>query len=152
STAGSDLFHARLAECSAATTTALVAALPDREPRRYLYEPLATHLARKGKSLRPALCLAACRAFGGDAAMAHSSAMAIEMLHNAFLVHDDIEDESEWRRGEPTLHAAHGVPIAVNAGDMLNALSVSQLRANLPLLGERLTWRVFDEFEHMMRE
>ena len=53
-----------------------------------------------------------------------ASATAIEMLHNAFLVHDDIEDESDLRRGVPTMHAEHGVPIAVNAGDMLTALSI----------------------------
>ena len=59
------------------------------------------------------------------------------MLHNAFLVHDDVEDESELRRGLPTMHAEHGVPIAVNAGDMLTALSVRMLRDNLPTLGRR---------------
>ena len=74
------------------------------------------------------------------------------MLHNAFLVHDDIEDESELRRGLPTMHAEHGVPIAVNAGDMLTALSVRILRDNLPRLGPPLTSRVYDEFEHMMQE
>ena len=54
--------------------------------------------------------MATCRAFGGDAADAPTSATAIEMLHNAFLVHDDVEDESELRRGLPTMHAEHGVP------------------------------------------
>ena len=68
-----------------------------------------------------------------------------------FLVHDDIEDESELRRGMPTLHAKHGVPIAVNAGDMLTALSVRILRDNLPVLGRPLAWRVYDEFDHMIR-
>jgi geranylgeranyl diphosphate synthase type II len=65
------------------------------------------------------------------------SATAIEMLHNAFLVHDDIEDESDLRRGMPTMHAEHGVPIAVNAGDMLTALSAQILRDNLQSLGLR---------------
>ena len=81
--------------------------------------------------------MATCRAFGGDAADARTSATAIEMLHNAFLVHDDVEDESELRRGLPTMHAEHGVPLAVNAGDMLTALSVRMLRDNLPALGRR---------------
>src|SRR5262252_1493180 len=130
----------------------LLSAVPDREPRRHLYRPLADYLTRSGKSIRPALCLATCRAFGGDAADARASATAIEMLHNAFLVHDDVEDDSELRRGLPTLHAEHGVPIAINAGDMLTALSVRVLRENLPALGQQLTWRVYDEFEHMMQE
>jgi geranylgeranyl diphosphate synthase, type II len=143
---------ARFAGYRETTLAGLLAAVPDREPRRYLYDPLAAHLSRVGKSIRPALCMATCQAFGGDAAAAEKSAVAIEMLHNAFLVHDDVEDESELRRGEPTMHVAHGVPLAVNAGDMLNALSLRVLRENLPVLGERLTWRVFDEFDHMMLE
>jgi geranylgeranyl diphosphate synthase type II len=113
---------------------------------------LSSYLARTGKGIRPALCLATCRAFGGDIDDALPSARAIEMLHNAFLVHDDIEDESDLRRGLPTLHAEYGVPIAVNAGDMLTALSAKILRDNLPSLGLPLTWRVYDEFEHLMQE
>ena len=52
----------------------------------------------------------------------------------------------------PTLHAEEGVPIAINAGDMLTALSARLLRDNLPALGPTLTWRVYDEFEHMMQQ
>jgi geranylgeranyl diphosphate synthase type II len=117
-----------------------------------LYGPLAAHLSRIGKSIRPALCLATCGAFGGDPRAATISATAIEMLHNAFLVHDDVEDQSELRHGRPTMQAEYGVPIAVNAGDMLNALSLRMLRDNLSTLGPMLTSRVFDEFDHMMRE
>ena len=149
---GDDLLQSRLSGYRATTLAGLLSAVPDREPRKYLYEPLSSHLARIGKSIRPALCIATCQAFGGDEADAAKSAGAIEMLHNAFLVHDDIEDESELRRGLPTMHAEHGVPLAVNAGDMLNALSLRMLRENLPVLGPDITWRIFDEFEHMMHE
>jgi geranylgeranyl diphosphate synthase type II len=145
-------FHAQLSQYRDATLSALLSAVPEREPQRHLYAPLTSYLSRTGKGIRPALCIATCRAFGGDASDARASATAIEMLHNAFLVHDDVEDESELRRGLPTLHAEHGVPIAVNAGDMLTALSVRILRENLPALGVALTWRVYDEFEHMMQE
>jgi geranylgeranyl diphosphate synthase type II len=147
-----DLLTSQLSRYRETTLSGLLSAIPDRQPREYLYGPVAAHLGRIGKSIRPALCLATCRAFGGDAGRARTSALAIEMLHNAFLVHDDVEDDSELRRGQPTMHAEYGVPIAVNAGDMLNALSVRMLRDNLPSLGPRLTWRVFDEFDHMMRE
>ncbi len=147
-----EFFQTRLSDYRETTLAGLLSAVPDREPRRYLYGPLSTHLSRIGKSIRPALCIATCKAFGGDPAAATNSAIAIEMLHNAFLVHDDVEDESELRRGQPTMHAEHGVPLAVNAGDMLNALSLRMLRENLPVLGSRLTWRVFDEFDHMMQE
>ena len=150
--AGKDFLQTRLANYRETTLAGLLSAVPDREPRRYLYDPLSAHLSRIGKSIRPALCIATCQAFGGDAAAATRSAIAIEMLHNAFLVHDDVEDESELRRGQPTMHVEHGVPLAVNAGDMLNALSVRMLRENLSVLGGQLTWRVFDEFDHMMQE
>ena len=149
---GEDLLQSRLSGYRATTLAGFLSAVPDREPRKYLYDPLSSHLARIGKSIRPALCIATCQAFGGDAADAAKSAAAIEMLHNAFLVHDDVEDESELRRGFPTMHAEHGVPLAVNAGDMLNALSLRMLRENMPVLGPEITWRIFDEFEHMMHE
>jgi geranylgeranyl diphosphate synthase type II len=73
-------------------------------------------------------------------------------LHNAFLVHDDIEDESDFRRDRPTLHREHGVPLAVNVGDAMNALSVQLLRQNVKLLGVQLAERVFDEFDHLSIE
>jgi geranylgeranyl diphosphate synthase type II len=147
-----DTFHAHLSNYRDTTLAGLLSAVPQREPQQHLYAPLTSYLSRTGKGIRPALCMATCRAFGGDPSDALASATAIEMLHNAFLVHDDIEDESDLRRGLPTLHAEHGVPIAVNAGDMLTALSVRILRDNLPALGVPLTWRVYDEFDHMMQE
>lgn len=149
---GTDAFRARLGGYREAILARLLAAVPQREPQRYLYAPLTAYLSRTGKSVRPALCLASCGAFGGRESDALASAAAIEMLHNAFLVHDDIEDESELRRGEPTMHAQHGLPIALNAGDMLTALSARLLRNNLMLLGPRLADRVHDEFEHMMQQ
>jgi geranylgeranyl diphosphate synthase, type II len=144
--------HTHLSTYRETTLASLLAAVPQREPQQHLYGPISSYLSRTGKAIRPALCLATCRAFGGDAADAQASAMAIEMLHNAFLVHDDIEDGSDLRRGQPAMHVEHGVPLAVNAGDMLTALSVRMLRQNLPRLGPRLTWRVYDEFEHLMQE
>jgi geranylgeranyl diphosphate synthase type II len=80
------------------------------------------------------------------------SAASIELFHNAFLIHDDVEDGSEYRRGKPTLHSEHGVGIAVNVGDAMNVLSIKPLMFNLPILGPDLTWKVFSEIEHMARE
>jgi geranylgeranyl diphosphate synthase, type II len=127
-------------------------AIPDREPKRHLYDLIAGQLAREGKGIRPALCLATCRAFGGDQERALPSAAAIELLHNGFLVHDDIEDDSEYRRDRPTLHRQYGIPLAINVGDAMNAMSVRLLRQNLTLLGPRLATRIFDEFDHMSIE
>lgn len=142
----------RLAHYRAMTMAPMLAAVPQREPSRYLYGPISEHLSRVGKSLRPSLCLATCRAFGGDHRRALRSAVALEMLHNAFLIHDDVEDESELRRGLPTLHAEHGVPLAVNAGDTLNALAMRLLRGNLEELGSELAWRIYEEFDHLLME
>jgi geranylgeranyl diphosphate synthase, type II len=147
-----DPFQARLAYYRDQALSGLLAAVPRHEPQRPLYGPLSAYLTRSGKGIRPALCLATCRAFGGNPDDALPSATAIEMLHNAFLVHDDVEDDSDLRRGLPTLHAEHGVAIAVNAGDMLTALSVRILRDNLPVLGAPLAWRIYDEFDHMMQQ
>jgi geranylgeranyl diphosphate synthase, type II len=147
-----DLLQARLSGYREATLVQLLSAVPDREPQQYLYGPLSSLLSRIGKGIRPALCQATCQAFGGDAADVQISATAIEMLHNAFLVHDDVEDESELRRGLPTLHTEYGVPLAVNAGDMLTALSARMLRQNLAKLGMPLTSQIYDEFDHMIQE
>jgi geranylgeranyl diphosphate synthase type II len=80
------------------------------------------------------------------------TAAAIEMLHNALLIHDDIQDSSEERRGRPTLHALHGVPLALNAGDMLMLLSLRPLMDNGERLGEALALEVLRETEVMARE
>ncbi len=130
----------------------LLALLPDREPRRYLYDLIPSYPTRPGKGLRPALCIATCRAFGGSTRAVLDSAVALELFHNAFLIHDDLEDGSEYRRGGPTLHVEHGLPIAVNVGDAMNVMSIRVLMANLVTLGPSLTWRVFAEIEHMVRE
>jgi len=136
----------------AVTMNALLALIPDKEPRRHLYELVPLYPQRSGKGLRPALCIATCGAFGGLTDRVIRSAVAIELFHNAFLVHDDLEDGSEYRRGQPTLHAVHGLPIAVNVGDAMNVLSIRPVMENLETLGPQLTWRVFSEIEHMAHQ
>src|SRR5436305_4546468 len=79
-----------------------------------LYDLMADYPFREGKGLRPAICVAACRACGGTTEQALISATAIELFHNGFLVHDDVEDVSMFRRGKVTMLESHGVPIAVN--------------------------------------
>src|ERR1043165_8670855 len=109
--------ESRLAAYKAASDSVLFSYLPDQEPRRHLYDLVRSYPGRSGKGLRPALCIATAVAFGSSAESAARSAAAIEMFHNGFLIHDDVEDESEYRRGLLTLHEEHGLPIAVNAGD-----------------------------------
>lgn len=141
-----------LDQYKAMTMERLLALLPDKEPRRYLYDLVPLYPQRSGKGLRPALCIATCRAFGGSASSVLMSAVAIELFHNAFLVHDDVEDGSLNRRGRSTLVSEFGLPVAVNVGDAMNVLSIRPLMDNLNRLGPTLTWRVFAEIEHMVCE
>lgn len=76
-------------------------------------------LDRGGKRFRPALTFLACECVGGKKGDAAGAAAAIELLHNMTLVHDDIEDQSELRRGKPCIHKIYGVPNAINAGDAM---------------------------------
>src|SRR6185295_17019159 len=80
------------------------------------------HLASGGKRLRARLALTALTALGGERAHGIAWAAACELLHNATLVHDDVQDGDELRRGQPTVWARHGVAQAINAGDLLFAL------------------------------
>lgn len=80
------------------------------------------HLAGGGKRLRARLALAAVRALGGVSEHAIGWAAACEMMHNATLVHDDLQDGDRIRRGHPTVWAAHGMAQAVNAGDLMLVL------------------------------
>lgn len=78
------------------------------------------------------MCIIACEAVGGKAKDALPAAAAIEMLHNATLIEDDIEDDSEERRGKPCLHRIYGIPLAINAGDVLyfsSFLSIAKVKS-----------------------
>ncbi|CAN5202756.1 polyprenyl synthetase family protein [soil metagenome] len=96
---------------------------------RPLYDMLAYHLGLdgssgpRGKRMRPLLGLLAYHSLTGDYRAALPGAAAVELGHNFSLVHDDIEDADTERRHRPTLWAIWGVPLAINAGDALFALS-----------------------------
>jgi geranylgeranyl diphosphate synthase type II len=130
-----------------------LSALLDRESARDpLYRLARDYPLRGGRSLRASLCIAAARAFGASLEQAVASALSLELWHNAFLVHDDVEDESEERRGKPTLHVLHGVPTAINVGDALAVLGLGPLLANEKQLGAVATLRILQEAERMARE
>jgi len=77
-----------------------------------------------GKLLRPALVCFSCEALGGEAEKALPLACALELVHNFSLVHDDIQDGDELRRGRPTAWKAFGIAQAINVGDGLLALAL----------------------------
>jgi geranylgeranyl diphosphate synthase type II len=124
------------------------------EPGAYerLYDLLSDYPFRTGKSLRPTICTSVARAVGGYGHLALTSSAALELYHNAFLIHDDVEDGSERRRGRDTLHELVGLPRAVNAGDATNVLAVSLLLENLAVVGVAKTLNVLHEIEHMARQ
>jgi geranylgeranyl diphosphate synthase type II len=124
--------------------------LSDGAPAVDLYDLVREYPNRGGKGLRGSLLLATCQAFGGRARDALAPALALELLHNAFLVHDDVEDASRSRRGGSTLHEAHGVGLAINAGDALAALALRPLRED-PGLSPRTAARLQDQFAEAVR-
>jgi len=79
--------------------------------------------AETGKRLRPLLCLLACEAAGGDWHHALPASVALELVHNFSLIHDDIEDDSPTRRGRPAVWAAFGLAHGVNVGDSMLIMS-----------------------------
>jgi geranylgeranyl pyrophosphate synthase len=92
---------------------------PDKDD--YLSEPIWHHLKTGGKRIRPAICLITCKELGGNPDEALYFALAIEILHNMFLLHDDIEDEDTMRRDQPTVWVKYGIANAINSGDYLLA-------------------------------
>jgi geranylgeranyl pyrophosphate synthase/uncharacterized protein with NAD-binding domain and iron-sulfur cluster len=130
----------------------LAGGVPAWEPQRHLYGLVKDFIDRSGKGLRPALCIATARALGGRSEDAFPAAAGLEMLHNAFLVHDDIEDGSEWRRGVATMHRRAGVPIAINTGDSMNAIAMRLFRQTGETLGPAAAMRIFDEVDHLVIE
>jgi geranylgeranyl diphosphate synthase, type II len=124
-------------------------AIPDGEPVQWLYGPMREYPSRPGKALRPALCLSSSRVFGGEPDAVMGIAVAIELLHNAFLVHDDVADGSEIRRGRPTLAATHGTAAALNAGDGLAIVAGQVLRRATRGMNDELADLVWQEFDTM---
>lgn len=111
---------------------------------RYLYGPLYRYSENAGKRHRPLICYAACLAVGGDPDRATTSAAAIEHFHSAALIHDDIADEAELRRGEPCLHLTEGLGLAINMGDLALSM-VNGPVVNDPLLDDATKVRVISE-------
>jgi len=86
---------------------------------RGLFLPVEYTLEGGGKRLRPMLLLATCEALGGDVAGAVNQAVGIEMFHNFTLLHDDVMDKAEVRRGRPTVHRRWNESVAILSGDAM---------------------------------
>ena len=147
-----DAMASTMATYGRATKVELERYLGAQPSAPYLDELLADYPSRGGKMLRPAICIANARAFGGNLETAVRCAAAIEILHNGLLIHDDIQDGSELRRGRPTLHALHGTPLAINAGDAMMFTALRPLIDALRPLGGDVAAQVLDVSMTMARE
>ncbi len=142
-----------LAECRAMVIDEIRAMVPtDSRASKVLYDLMLDYPLRDAKGLRPALCVAACRALGGPLEGALPSAAVLELYHNAFLIHDDVEDRSEKRRDALTLQRLHGVPIAVNVGDAMLAMALQPLLDNMHKLDMGRALRILETVSVMARE
>ena len=116
----------------------------DSPRTKLFYEMLTYHMGwtgegagpeATGKRIRPLLVLLCTSACGADWQSALSAAAAVELVHNFSLVHDDIQDNSDRRRGRPTTWVKWGMPMAINVGDALFVLSnqaIIDLKENHP--------------------
>ena len=117
-----------------------------------LYNMMRDYPLRPAKGIRSSICLFTSQAFGGTIDDALLTASSLELFQNWILIHDDIEDESELRRGQPVLHRKYTIPLAINAGDSLHGRMWSLLHGNHSLLGSELSLDIIDEFIHMLNE
>ena len=143
-------FERTLARYRQLTTRALLDSLPARGPR-YLYDLVSEYPGRGGKGLRAALCLATCGALGAREQRALHVAVAVELFHNGFLIHDDVQDASLARRGDETLHRAYGTAIAINVGNATNLIGLQRVIESRSRLGPTASFAITEETERMMR-
>jgi geranylgeranyl diphosphate synthase, type II len=152
-TPAADTLEDYLAECKAACDGEIdrLFAAGERGSSS-LYDLILDYPRRGGKALRPALSIATCLGLGGHLEAILPTAATLELYHNAFLIHDDIEDESWRRRGRPTLHIDHGVPIAVNVGDAMLSMSLQPLLDNVQRVGLGPALRILQAVARMTRQ
>lgn len=98
----------------------------DKKPRS-LYEPVNYILQGGGKRIRPFLVLSCAHAVGAKYSSVFNGAVAVEILHNFTLVHDDIMDKADKRRGRETLHIRNSIDTAILAGDVMTGLAYKLL-------------------------
>jgi geranylgeranyl diphosphate synthase type II len=106
---------------------ARLATVIDRDSPVTMYEPARYVLSGGGKRIRPVLVMLACEAAGGSARDAIDAGVAVEILHNFTLVHDDIMDRADTRRGRETVHRKWDANVAILVGDELMGIAYKTL-------------------------
>jgi len=105
---------------------------------------------RQGKYVRPTLVLLTASSIGFPVSKALLTAAAMQVSEDWILIHDDLEDDSEQRRGQPALHHQIGKELAVNAGDGLHILMWKILSDNQKIVGPSLSYQIQQEFFTML--
>ena len=121
------------------TINQAIAAIPYPQQPSQLYEPIAYHMALGGKRVRPVLTLMACDAMGGEVDKALDAAVGIEMFHNFTLLHDDVMDNADVRRGMPTVHRRWNDNTAILSGDTMLTIATQYI-------ARTCSWPVMDLF------
>ncbi len=116
---------------------------------RYLYAPLSAFTANAGKRHRPLICMLAATAVGGSFESARSAAAAIEHFQSGALIHDDIADNGQLRRGKPCMHLTEGTGLAINCGDLALTM-VTKTVLDDPTLESDVKLRVLHELTEMI--
>ncbi|NOY77041.1 MAG: polyprenyl synthetase family protein [Calditrichaeota bacterium] len=119
-------FEKKLTHLRTLVNTRIQSVFEHKEPA-ILYEPMKYIIDGGGKRLRPVLLLLSSEAVGGRAEDCLDAAVAVEMLHNFTLIHDDVMDQDDIRRGQETVHKKWDVNVAILSGDGLVALSYRYL-------------------------
>lgn len=123
--------------------------LPMKEPTEH-YMMAREYGERKGNYRRPGLLLLTGEMLGASKEKLLLSAAAMQMSEDWILIHDDVEDDSELRRGKPALHKMYGKELAINAGDAVHIAMWKMLKDNLQVLGPDLGGRIYDKFYDML--
>jgi len=124
--------------------------LPRKGEPQVLFDGCWKYLDYGGKRFRPALIAIACEALGGRIEDTIPAGAAIEVAHTFLLIHDDIEDYSELRRGKPCLHKVYGIPHAINMGDYLMMKVYDILLSGKEIWGPEKTLKIMDLFNEML--
>lgn len=106
-----------------------------------LYAPVRYELSLGGKRVRPLLTLLACEMFGGDCRSALHAAVGLEVFHNFTLLHDDVMDKADVRRGKPTVHKVWDENRAILSGDAMEIIAFRYIaRTPAPHTGAVIDW------------
>lgn len=104
-----------------------ISAIPYPKQPDNLYAPIIYTMRLGGKRLRPVLTLMACDALGGKVGQAVNPAVGLELFHNFTLLHDDVMDDADVRRGQLTVHRRWGDNVAILSGDTMLCMAMSYI-------------------------